>query len=702
VPLAYVNTKYESFDQRYLNIAKENVISKDSKVDVKYILRNRLIALDKKLNKTIFQDGFDMDIYYQNGIKHILKVNSNEADEEEDELDENQSSDIEHMKHLSLLWPMVDAVSPDWGETSGGTEVKIIGRNFVPRGVIKSKWNNHVVVMFGANKSTEVNVVSETEIRCKSPAITSIEENVWINGKAKKKDGKRKYLPLRIKVIVDCPQGYFKSNEHVDGDVRLHNDYAFTYFPPEEDIYEKYYDEDSSDDFENTNSDYDTFVKNSAVGKKGKKKKQILNQIKRINWSFYQEKTIEFPEKKLGLELTENFIKSLDRNPFQGDGLLVDKIQEKHCANPVECRKISGWYLSSIYNTVTKKRISIIEDALDFDHVVDAIIKGEMKDRPIKITFQNINFTQMEKENDLMRTEDLLAKALVLEEEEGNRLMEIELMTKENTLADEIRKVEKEKKMSEQEVKMDVEDEKVDEEVTVNDDDDTIIPWIENDSLLKSLKEDNRLDEWQSMMETISSCDVIGKPFRHSNIANNKCLFLPKAMPSNSSFTCEYPTDWEEVPEVLEYHSNLDSLGYNISSTMRTMEMLTILHNNASSSQNVEEMDEDEEDDLNEMNSISFSSPILNNKRIDLGNDYVDVLFKSAIPQAQIGRMPGCFQRHLNSYIGFLSQINDLEVMNEQGTGAKKRKRRHTHYFDIIGLNINGKSDLCPSRFGKL
>ena len=127
--------------------------------------------------------------------------------------------------------------------------------------------------MFGANKSTEVNVVSETEIRCKSPAITSIEENVWINGKAKKKDGKRKYLPLRIKVIVDSPQGYFKSNEHVDGDVRLHNDYAFTYFPPEEDIYEKYYDEDSSDDFENTNSDYDTFVKNSAVGKKGKKKK---------------------------------------------------------------------------------------------------------------------------------------------------------------------------------------------------------------------------------------------------------------------------------------------------------------------------------------------------------------------------------------------------------------------------------------------
>ena len=113
-----------------------------------------------------------------------------------------------------------------------------------------------------------------------------------------------------------------------------------------------------------------------------------MNQIKRINWSFYQEKTIEFPEKKLGLELTENFVKSLDRNPFQGDGLLVDKIQEKHCANPVECRKISGWYLSSIYNTVTKKRISIIEDALDFDHVVDAIIKGEMKDRPIKITFQ--------------------------------------------------------------------------------------------------------------------------------------------------------------------------------------------------------------------------------------------------------------------------------------------------------------------------
>ena len=135
---------------------------------------------------------------------------------------------------------------------------------------------------------------------------------------------------------------------------------------------------------------------------------------------------------------------------------------------------------------------------------------------------------------------------------------------------------------------------------------------------------------------------------------------------------------------------------------MRTMEMLTILHHNASSSQNDEEMDEDEEDDLNEMNSISFSSPILNNMRIDLGNDYVDVLFKSAIPQAQIGRMPGCFQSHLNSYIGFLSQINDLEVINEQGTGAKKRKRRHTHYFDIIGLNINGKSDLCPSRFGKL
>ena len=89
---------------------------------MKYILRNRLIALDKKLNKTISQDGFDMDIYYQNGIKHILKVNSNEADEEEDELDENESRDIEHMKHLSLLWPMVDAVSPDWGETSGGTK----------------------------------------------------------------------------------------------------------------------------------------------------------------------------------------------------------------------------------------------------------------------------------------------------------------------------------------------------------------------------------------------------------------------------------------------------------------------------------------------------------------------------------------------------------------------------------------------------
>ena len=145
---------------------------------------------------------------------------------------------------------MVDNLSPDWGDTDGGTEVKIIGKNFIPRSIVKSKWKDHVIVTFDNIRCSKVEVLSDTEIICETPRATE-STSVLFDQKAKKKDAKKKYLPVRVEVIINSPEGYFKSSEHIDGGVRLHNDYIFTYFPPDKDIYGCGYYGDSSDDFEN-------------------------------------------------------------------------------------------------------------------------------------------------------------------------------------------------------------------------------------------------------------------------------------------------------------------------------------------------------------------------------------------------------------------------------------------------------------------
>ena len=67
------------------------------------------------------------------------------------------------------------------------------------------------------------------------------------------------------------------------------------------------------------------------------------------------------------------------------------------------------------------------------------------------------------------------------------------------------------------------------------------------------------------------------------------------------------------------------------------------------------------------------------------------MLVKSTIPKSQIGIMPGCFQRNVTSYIGFLSKINEIEILNEKGRVEKAQTKIYA-LLDIIGLNINSKT----------
>ena len=67
----------------YLKIDNLWLNSQDSKALSSYCLYQNLIKtgiIDEKLNKTVFQDGFDMDTYYESGIKHIIKCNISDSD----------------------------------------------------------------------------------------------------------------------------------------------------------------------------------------------------------------------------------------------------------------------------------------------------------------------------------------------------------------------------------------------------------------------------------------------------------------------------------------------------------------------------------------------------------------------------------------------------------------------------------------------
>jgi IPT/TIG domain./Cohesin domain. len=70
----------------------------------------------------------------------------------------------------------VSGLTPSEGDEAGGTTVTITGNNFIV--------GTAATVMFGENAATEVNVVSATEITCKSPAGTgSVDVSVAQDGK---------------------------------------------------------------------------------------------------------------------------------------------------------------------------------------------------------------------------------------------------------------------------------------------------------------------------------------------------------------------------------------------------------------------------------------------------------------------------------------------------------------------------------------
>jgi hypothetical protein len=72
--------------------------------------------------------------------------------------------------------PEVSGLTPSEGDEAGGTTVTITGNNFIV--------GTAATVMFGANEATEVNVVSATEINCKSPAGTeTVNVSVTQDGK---------------------------------------------------------------------------------------------------------------------------------------------------------------------------------------------------------------------------------------------------------------------------------------------------------------------------------------------------------------------------------------------------------------------------------------------------------------------------------------------------------------------------------------
>ena len=327
-PLRYLNESLEPIDQRYTKLVENE---EDSN---KIVLRNRMVSLDKVLNTSIAQDGFALDVYFESGIKYLIRDGHCDTCE----IEETHSSEFGPAKHLCLLWPMIDGISPDWGDTSGGVQIKIFGRNFIPRGVKKSKWKDHVEIYFGEHRCMEFDIISETEIVCKTPRVTNSTKIIDAYPNNKRKTTKGTPLPVLVQVIVDGPEGRFVSSEHIDGDVRIHNNYLFTYFPPKQGLDS---DGDISDgDIDTNNADYVAFMANSAVGmSRGGRKRRAT----RINWSSVKEKDIVFPDKKLGLSLLQKVVKLSDRNPFSHDSLFVESIQpDCKCAD--ECRVVKGWF----------------------------------------------------------------------------------------------------------------------------------------------------------------------------------------------------------------------------------------------------------------------------------------------------------------------------------------------------------------------
>src|SRR5262249_6965546 len=56
--------------------------------------------------------------------------------------------------------PTITAFSPDWGSTSGGTLVRMLGFGFT---------GSHLVVKFGSSIASQVTVVSDTELTVMTP-----------------------------------------------------------------------------------------------------------------------------------------------------------------------------------------------------------------------------------------------------------------------------------------------------------------------------------------------------------------------------------------------------------------------------------------------------------------------------------------------------------------------------------------------------
>jgi hypothetical protein len=83
--------------------------------------------------------------------------------------------------------PAVTAFSPDWGSTSGGTFVRMLGFGFTAP---------HLIVRFGSSAATQVTVVSDTELTLMTPVgpHAPVEVTVTTDGGSASSVGKFRYL----------------------------------------------------------------------------------------------------------------------------------------------------------------------------------------------------------------------------------------------------------------------------------------------------------------------------------------------------------------------------------------------------------------------------------------------------------------------------------------------------------------------------
>ena len=148
-----------------------------------------------------------------------------------------------------------------------------------------------------------------------------------------------------------------------------------------------------------------------------------------------------------------------------------------------------------------------------------------------------------------MLREDVLARSIMVKEMEEARLQEIELMHMEDILATGLQKEDiKSRGALQNEKQGDASNEKLDG--------DELIPLLKEGGD-KVDHSDSGLSEWCDIVEQYRAVICLESRIDHGETMKHRsiCIDLPKTMPSNSSFTYEYPMV-EEVPHVLQYPSN--------------------------------------------------------------------------------------------------------------------------------------------------